>query len=271
MVAAFYAGQQPEFTVITRGGKMRVIYLNFRVLKQSLLLALCFAVTAGLFTFAVLRQPFTFPTAAQSAPIVYRVKTDEKVVALSFDISWGTRTPGPVLDILKKENLRCTFFLSGPWVRKYPEIAKRIAADGHEIGSHGYRHINLSQLPKEKIKEEIATAHQIIINVTGKEPRLIRTPNGDWDDKVVKAAQELGYTVIQWDVDSLDWKNPGVETIIRRVLKLVRPGTIVLLHASDSCRQTDEALPEVIAGLRQQGYKMVTVSELLHYGPGVLD
>lgn len=250
---------------------MRIIYLNFRVLKQSLFFAFCLAITAGLFTFAALRQPFTFSTAAQSAPIVYRVKTDEKVVALSFDISWGTRTPGPVLDILKKEKLRCTFFLSGPWVKKYPEIAKRIAADGHEIGSHGYRHINLSQLPKEKIKEELAAAHQIIVNVTGKEPRLIRTPNGDWDGKVVEAAQEFGYTVIQWDVDSLDWKNPGVETIIRRVLKLVRPGTIVLMHASDSCRQTDEALPKVITGLRQQGYKMVTVSELLDYGPGVLD
>uniref|UniRef100_A0A7C2IG13 Polysaccharide deacetylase family sporulation protein PdaB n=1 Tax=Ammonifex degensii TaxID=42838 RepID=A0A7C2IG13_9THEO len=250
---------------------MRVFYLNLKALKQTFFLALCLLSTAGLFAFAILRQPFAFPTTAQNSPLVYRVKTNEKVVALSFDISWGNKTPGPVLDILSKEKLACTFFLSGPWVRKYPEIAKRIAADGHEIASHGYRHINLSQLSKEAVKEEIARAHESIAAVTGKEPRLIRTPNGDYDTEVLRAATELGYTVVQWDVDSLDWKNPGVETIIRRVLKLVRPGSIVLLHASDSCQQTDAALPGIIDGLRQQGYKMVTVSDLLRFGPGVVE
>lgn len=252
---------------------MLVFYLNLRTYKQVLILTLCLFAVAGLLTFAVLRQPAASPTNAQNknSPIFYRVKTDKKAVALTFDISWGTETPGPVLDILKKENVQCTFFLSGPWVKKYPDIATRIAADGHEIASHGYRHINLSQLSKEAIKDEILQAHQIIASVTGKEPHFIRTPNGDWDSKVLKAAQEVGYTVIQWEVDSLDWKNPGVETIIRRVTTLVRPGSIVLLHASDSCRQTDEALPVVLRELREQGYELLTLSKLLRYGPGVVE
>ncbi|MEW6572697.1 MAG: polysaccharide deacetylase family sporulation protein PdaB [Bacillota bacterium] len=252
---------------------MLVFYLNLRTYKQVLLLTLCLFAIAGLFTFAVLRQPAASPINAENrnSPIVYRVKTDKKAVALTFDISWGTVTPGPVLDILKKENVHCTFFLSGPWVKKYPEIAKRIDADGHEIASHGYRHINLSQLSKEAVKNEILQAHNIIVSVTGKEPRYIRTPNGDWDSKVVKAAQEVGYTVIQWEVDSLDWKNPGVETIIKRVTTLVRPGSIVLLHASDSCKQTDDALPVILRQLREEGYELVTLSELLRCGPGVVE
>ncbi|MEW6171935.1 MAG: polysaccharide deacetylase family sporulation protein PdaB [Bacillota bacterium] len=250
---------------------MRVFYLNLKAWKHITLVSFCILATAVLFTFAILRGPNVFPTAAKSSPIIYRVKTDKKVAALTFDISWGTKTPGPVLDILKKENLKCTFFLSGPWVIKHPEIAKRIAADGHEIASHGERHINLSELPPDEIKNEINLAHQNILAVTGKEARLIRTPNGDYDAKVLKAASEVGYTVIQWDADSLDWKNPGVDTIIGRVTKLVRPGSIVLLHASDSCQQTDQALPVIITELRKQGYKLVTVSELLKLGPGVTD
>ncbi|HIE12057.1 MAG TPA: polysaccharide deacetylase family sporulation protein PdaB [Desulfotomaculum sp.] len=252
---------------------MRLFYLNLRTYRQVLLLTLCLFAISGLFTFAVLRQTADLPINAQGSdtPIIYRVKTDKKAVALTFDISWGTRTPGPVLDILKEENVQCTFFLSGPWVKKYPEIAKRIAAEGHEIASHGYRHINLSQLSEEAIKNEILKAHEIILSVTGRKPRFIRTPNGDWDAKVLQAAQEAGYTVIQWEVDSLDWKNPGVETIIRRVTTLVRPGSIVLLHASDSCQQTDKALPVVIRELREQGYELVTLSALLRYGPGVVE
>ena len=249
---------------------MRVFYVNLRTLRQSLLLLLYLLAIGIFFAYALLHQPYT-PTSAAGSPIVYRVRTNEKVVALTFDISWGNKTPGPVLDILKKEGIKCTFFLSGPWVTKHPEIAKRIVTDGHEIASHGHRHINLSQLPKEEIKNEILQAHESIRAVTGKEPRLIRTPNGDYDAKVLKAAAELGYTVIQWDADSLDWKNPGVETIINRVLQLTRPGSIVLLHASDTCQQTDKALPAIITGLRERKYKLVTVSELLKYGPGVAE
>ncbi|MEW6182669.1 MAG: polysaccharide deacetylase family sporulation protein PdaB [Bacillota bacterium] len=250
---------------------MRVFYLNLKLWRQITLLSFFLLATAGVFTFAVLRGPDAAPTAAKNSPIIYRVKTDKKVAALTFDISWGTKTPGPVLDVLKKEKLKCTFFLSGPWVVKYPEIAKRIAAEGHEIASHGERHINLSELPAEEIKNEINLAHQNILAVTGRQARLIRTPNGDYDAKVLKAASEVGYTVIQWDADSLDWKNPGVDTIIERVTKLARPGSIVLLHASDSCQQTDQALPVIITELRKQGYKLVAVSELLRLGPGVTD
>ena len=194
---------------------------------------------------------------------VYEVKTDQKVVALTFDISWGNNTPIPVIDILKKNNIKSTFFLSGPWVKQYPEVPKRIQADGHEIGSHGYRHINLSNLSKNEIKDEIMKAHSNIKEVTGIEANLIRTPNGDFNDVVIEAVHEVNYEAIQWGTDSLDWMNPGVNSIIDRVTKKVHPGDIILMHASDTCKQTTEALPVIIANLKSQGYEFVTVSELL--------
>lgn len=194
---------------------------------------------------------------------VYQVETEKKVVALTFDISWGNQTPMPVIEILKENKVKSTFFLSGPWVKQYPEIPKRIKADGHEIGSHGYRHINLSTLSKSEIKDEIMKAHANIKEVTGVNANLIRTPNGDYNDQVIEGAHECKYEVIQWSVDSLDWMNPGVASITERVSKKVHPGAIILMHASDTCKQTVEALPIVIKDLKAQGYEFVTVSELL--------
>jgi polysaccharide deacetylase family sporulation protein PdaB len=220
-------------------------------------------VLIGLIATILLSSSFVYVQAYHKLKPIYEIKTDKKLVALTFDISWGNNTPIPVIDILKNNDIKSTFFLSGPWVKQYPEVPKRIMEDGHEIASHGYRHINLSNLSKNEIKEEIMKAHNNIKEVTGVEPNLIRTPNGDFNDQVIEAAQECNYKVIQWSTDSLDWMNPGVNSIIDRVSKKVHPGDIILMHASDTCKQTTEALPVIITNLKSQGYQFVTVSELL--------
>ena len=194
---------------------------------------------------------------------IYEIKTDKKIVALTFDISWGNKTPQPVIEILRENDVKCTFFLSGPWVKQYPEIAKQIKADGHEIGSHGHRHIDYSKISKTEIKEEITKAHKNIKEVTGVDANLIRTPNGDYNDQVIEAIREIDYQAIQWGTDSLDWMNPGVNTIIERVSNRAHPGDIILMHASDTCKQTPEALPTVIKNLKDKGYEFVFVSDLL--------
>jgi polysaccharide deacetylase family sporulation protein PdaB len=205
--------------------------------------------------------------AAGNLKPVYQVKTDQKVIALTFDISWGDQTPYPVLDILQEQDITATFFLSGPWVKQYPDIPRRIQADGHEVASHGYRHINYSNLSKSEVKKEISAAHDNILEITGVTANLIRMPNGDYNNQVIQAAQELGYTPVQWSVDSLDWMNPGIDNIIDRVNKKVHPGAIILMHASDTCKQTTAALPTVIQNLQEQGYQFVTVSELITLFP----
>lgn len=121
---------------------------------------------------------------------------------------------------------------------------------GFEIGSHGHKHENYSTLTDEEIRTQIQTAHSILSEVTGTQPKLIRLPNGDFNKRVLQIAKDLNYTVVQWDTDSQDWLNKGVDDIINRVVTKAHPGDIVLLHASDSCKQTAEALPVIIDKLR---------------------
>ncbi|NMM55419.1 polysaccharide deacetylase family sporulation protein PdaB [Paenibacillus aquistagni] len=199
-----------------------------------------------------------------SPSAIYSVPTEKKLIALTFDISWGETRTQPILDILEQKGVKkSTFFLSSPWSKTHPDLVKKIVDAGYEIGSHGHKHVNYSSLSDDEIRKQISTAHQILTDMTGKEPNLIRMPNGDFDKRVLTIAEQLNYKVIQWDTDSLDWKNPGVDTIVNRVMKKAHPGDIVLLHASDSCKQTHLALPIIIDQLRAQGYEFVTVSELL--------
>ena len=129
----------------------------------------------------------------------------------------------------------------------------------YEIGSHGHRHDNYSTYSEEKIREQITQGGRNPEQADGKKPNLIRFPNGDFDKRVLRIADSLGYTTIQWDTDSLDWMNPGKRRSFSACFQ--RPsGDIILMHASDSCRQTHEALPEIIDGLREKGYEFVTVS-----------
>ena len=202
--------------------------------------------------------------ATQTPAAVYSVPTEEKIIALTFDISWGDKRAGPIIDILKEKGVReATFFLSSPWVQSHPEIVKKIMDAGFEIGSHGHKHDFYTKLSDDEIRSQIRTAESIIASVTGKRPTLIRLPNGDFDKRVLRIADELGYTVIQWDTDSLDWMNIGTDKIIRRVVSRAHPGDIILMHASDSSKQTHEALPVIIDQLREKGYEFVSVSRLL--------
>jgi len=199
-----------------------------------------------------------------SGPIaIAGTRTDHKVVALTFDHSWGNKYTEAILDTLRQHNVKVTFFIMGPWAKKYPEVAKRIAADGHEIGSHGYKHENYGNMPPEWVREDIQKAHTLIKEITGVEPKLIRPPNGHYSKKSLQVAEELGYKTIIWNIDSLDWKNPGRDVIIERVMKRLKPGGIILMHASDTPTQTADALPILLDKIKAEGYKIVTVGQLL--------
>lgn len=209
--------------------------------------------------------------AAGSQMPMFYIKTDRKAVALTFDISWGKEVPDKVLNVLKEHNQRATFFLSGPWSRNYKDVVKRIVDDGHEIASHGQDHVNLSQESKESIRDNIQTAHDILVNLTRTTPKFFRPPNGDYDNTVVLTARELGYETVIWAVDSRDWMNPGVSAIVAQVSKNTFPGAIILFHASDSARETHEALPMVLENLKTAGYEVMPLGQLLALGKPARD
>lgn len=233
------------------------------VISCAALLALVLAVW-GLRLLARDADPAAEPTAAQgNLRPVYSAQAEAKQLALTFDISWGHQTPPKVLDVLEREGVRATFFLSGPWSKNHPELVQRIVRAGHEVQSHGHAHVNFSSLSAQQVAANIQTAHAILKELTGKEPAYIRPPNGDFNQQSLRATKSAGYETVIWSVDSRDWMNPGVPVISRRVLERAHPGAIVLLHASDSCKQTHEALPALLAGLRQQGYEFALLSDLL--------
>lgn len=235
--------------------------LNGRKIKRTF-----FVLAAALFAIGIIYVESDNVTVfSEGAPAaIYSVPTEKKVIALTFDISWGEKRTEPILNVLKDKSVtKATFFLSSPWSKSHPDIVNKIKTAGFEIGSHGHKHVNYSSLSDEEIKTQLMTANSILTDLTGKEPTLLRLPNGDFDKRVLKIADSMNYKVIQWDTDSQDWKNIGVDNIVNRVVSSAHPGDIVLLHASDSVKQTHQALPIIIDELRKQGYEFVTVSDLL--------
>jgi polysaccharide deacetylase family sporulation protein PdaB len=234
--------------------------LNRRLARAGILVAAAALVGIGVKALTPL------PAAAPAVPAepLRTVPVAGREIALTFDISWGQVMPPKVVAILRRERVPATFFLSGPWVRHNPAMVREIADAGlFEIESHGEAHVNFSGLSREGVIRNLEAANAAIQAVTGKRPTLVRPPNGDYSQRSLEATASLGMRTVIWGTDSLDWMNPGVATIVRRVLTRAHPGDIVLLHASDTCKETDLALPAILQGLRRQGYTFVTVAQLL--------
>jgi polysaccharide deacetylase family sporulation protein PdaB len=195
---------------------------------------------------------------------IYCVQTDKPQVALTFDAAWGNEDTADILSILEKQNVKVTFFATGGWVESYPEDVKAILAAGHDLGNHSENHKNMSQLSTEEMKTELLTVHEKVKNLTGYEMTLFRPPYGDYSNEVIQTATSLGYYSIQWDVDSLDWKDYGVSSIIDTVTnhKHLGNGSIILCH--NGAKYTADALDALITSLKEQGYEFVKVSDLIY-------
>ena len=194
---------------------------------------------------------------------IYCVETDEKKVALSFDAAWGNEDLRQILKILEDNDVKATFFMTGGWVENYPDDVKAIKEAGHDLGNHSENHKQMSTISKEECATEIKEAHNKVKELTGTEMYLFRPPYGDYNDTLIKAAQEEGYYCIQWDVDSLDWKDFGVEAIVQTVCehKHLGNGSIILMH--NGAKYTVDALDTVIKSLKASGYEIVPVSQLI--------
>lgn len=185
----------------------------------------------------------------------------EKVISISFDAAWGNEDTAQLIEILNKYNVKTTFFVVGGWVDKFPESVKQLSEAGHEIMNHSNTHPHMTQISVEKMKEEVAKCDEKIQNITGVKPILFRAPYGDYNNNVVQAMRETGHYTIQWDVDSLDWKELSANEITERVLKRVKPGSIVLFH--NAALHTPEALPKILESLQKDGYSIVPISQLI--------
>jgi len=193
---------------------------------------------------------------------IYSVERADMKVAISFDAAWGTEHTGKILDILDEYGIKTTFFVVKFWVETNPEMAREIVNRGHEIGNHSATHPEVGNLSEERVRRELLETHQTIYETTGFKPSLFRPPFGHYTTRMLQVIEELGYYTIQWDVDSLDWKERGVEDLVRRVTERTTPGSIVLFH--NNARYLTQALPLILQHFQERGYEVVPVSELIY-------
>ncbi len=193
----------------------------------------------------------------------------EHKVALTFDDGPNEPYTSEILQILKRYNVHATFFMMGENIETYPETARAIVQAGHVIGNHSYSHKDLVLDTNADVRRQIEKTDEIIQRVTGQRTHLFRPPYGHEDFLTVHQATRLGYIMVEWTVSARDWRKPGMPHIVSNVMRHVHNGSIILLHDGDKWRhgsdrsQTVDALPKLIMDLRQQGYDLVTVPEIL--------
>ena len=200
----------------------------------------------------------------KSLPI-YCVKHDdsEKCISISFDASWGADDTIEILNTLDKYNVKATFFMTGGWVDSYPDMVKEICSRGHDLGNHSHNHKQMSKLSASEQKDEIMYVTDKVKELTGYNVFLFRPPYGDYNSTLINTVYGCNHYPIQWNIDSLDWRDYGVENIIKTVTnhKALGNGTIILMH--NGAKYTAKALGTVIETLQSQGYTFIPISEMI--------
>ncbi|MBQ1954169.1 MAG: polysaccharide deacetylase family protein [Clostridia bacterium] len=193
---------------------------------------------------------------------IYNVKRDDKLVSISFDAAWGDEQTQSLLETMENYGVKTTFFVVGEWVDKYPETVKLIHDAGHEVMNHSDSHPEMTKLSAYNMGLELEKCNDKIEAVTGVRPTLFRPPYGDYNNAVVGAARDAGMFTIQWNIDSLDWKNLTPEQMMNRIMPKLSPGSIILLH--NGGKHTPELLPVLLEALQSEGYTVVPISEIIY-------
>ncbi|WP_025641127.1 polysaccharide deacetylase family protein [Schnuerera ultunensis] len=234
---------------------MRILIVNRKIIYTLLIIIIIIMTVAIYFSFYN-RVDETF-----KMDIYYKGNVDGKVVSFACNIDWGNEYIQPMLETFSEHNIKITFFVTGTWAKNNPDLLKAIYKSGHQIGNHGYRHIDYDKLSYEGNREEILKAHNIVYDILGVEPIYFAPPSGAYNDNTVKAAKDLNYDIIMWSVDTIDWREDSTkEKIINRVVSKIHDSAIVLMHPT---KETVKSLPEIISYLFEKGYKIGTISDVI--------
>jgi peptidoglycan/xylan/chitin deacetylase (PgdA/CDA1 family) len=203
---------------------------------------------------------------------IYHIDESKKVVALTFDDGPSPIWTPKILDELKKADVKATFFMLGEHVGRYPEIARRVAEEGHEIGNHTYDHNVLIYYKTDELEKEIRDTEKLIKNITGQTTRYFRPPKAWLTDMEKRKIEQMGYKIVLWNLNSKDWVTFDDKYIIKYILRHIRPGDIILFHDSGGVftaeggdrHETVRTIPELVEKLKERGYQFVTITELLN-------
>lgn len=246
---------------------MKILCSKIKTTTKILSLSMIAIVLAGVI-FVMGSGSIYFGYCYRLVPI-YSVETKDKKVALTFDAAWGSDKTLKIVDTLKSAGVKGTFFLVGFWIDENEDKVKQIDDAGFDIGTHSETHPKMSSLSQSKMSSELETSMSKITKITGKPVKFFRAPFGDYSDAVLTTATNLGLKTIQWDVDTLDWKGLSGEEIFNRVKSSVKNGSIILCHNNSD--HILEALPLIISYLKDNGYQMVKLSELVYEKDYIVD
>ena len=233
----------------------------------SVILVATITIISALLSFGPIKE--TFAGEVKRSLPVYSVERSDKKISITFDCAWGVEHTDEIINAVNEYGVKCTFFAVEFWIEKYPEYVKKLDENGIEIGTHSATHSHMSKMSADEIKKELLSSSAAIENITGKKVTLFRAPFGEYDNEVINTAAASGYKTIQWDVDSLDWKDLNAEEIAARVIKRVKSGSIILCH--NNGKHTAQALPLIFTALKERGFEFVTVGELLLEGKTTID
>ncbi len=236
-------------------------FFVFRIKTVALALGLTALVASSAGVAHLAGAAEVYWSGSRSLP-VYCVEREDNKIALTFDCAWGVDYTDEILSCLAEEKAHVTFFAVQFWVEKYPEYVKKIADAGHEIGTHSATHSYMSRLSEEEIRKELASSSEAISAACGKTVDLFRAPYGDYDDLLIDTSNAMGLLPVQWDVDSLDWKDLSASDIAARIVERTKSGSIILMH--NNGLHTAEALPIILSTLRAKGFEFVPVGELVY-------
>ncbi len=243
-------------------------YLILR--KRHIILIITLILLAAIIMYSLLCKDPTQSVSTENRLLpIYSTEQTEKKISISFDAAWGNEDTEELISILNKYEIKATFFLVGEWVDKYPESVKALHDAGMEIANHSDSHPNMINLSKEEMKKEIVSCNEKIKQITGKSPTLFRAPYGSYNNSLIEVLQSLNMFCIQWDVDSLDWKDLSADQIYNKVTSKVTNGSIVLFH--NAALHTPEALPKIIEKLKSDGYSFITISEIIYKNNYTID
>ena len=230
-------------------------------LLKTIIVALAVLVGAGIIIMAVMNSCKV--VAAEKKLPIYSVSRTDNKIAITFDCAWGNSNTDSILAELKEAGAKATFFVTGEFCDNYPDDVKKMYDAGHEIGNHTDTHPHMEGINVNDLIKDVRECSRKIKMITGEEPKTFRAPYGEYSDKVVSTVEGMGLKMIQWSVDSIDWKEPDADTIIKRIEEGTVSGSILLFH--NDLKNTEEALPTMLTGLKQKGFSSVKVSDLVYY------
>lgn len=235
---------------------------NFTKKKRYITIAIISFIVALLFF--IQTTPFSFVFSKDQQTALTKGNRNENNVALTFNISWGEEKVYGILDVLKKNKVRATFFVSGEWAERHPQIIEKITDEQHEIGMLGYRYKSYLDQEIDQVRKDIVHAKGVFKKLGFDDIKYIRPPSGHFNEEIISLIDQQGLEAIHWSVNPSDWENPGTTNIAEHVLEQTSKGDIILLHASDSAKQTAEALQQILPALQKKNFTYVTISEMVH-------